>query len=131
MVDPATRSTLVVDPALDYDPASGTSFCPTAAAARHSTLIDVDLCLPLILIGHISTETASGLLAFVKQEAYSVARVLETHVHADHLSVRPSSCVCQGTSSRPLTRSLRFPRLLVSGKRCVAAAATLLLFPAG
>lgn len=58
VVDPVTKDALVVDPALDYDPASG----------------------------HITTETASGLIAFVAQQAYSISRVLETHVHADHLS---------------------------------------------
>lgn len=41
-------------------------------------------------VGHITTETASGLIAFVAQQAYSISRVLETHVHADHLSVRSS-----------------------------------------
>lgn len=59
--DPATRAAAVLDPALDYEASSGRS-------------------------GH---QTADQLVAFVKANALGVAWVIETHVHADHLSAAP------------------------------------------
>jgi len=59
--DPATRAAAVLDPALDYEASSGRS-------------------------GH---QTADQLVAFVKAQALEVAWVIETHVHADHLSAAP------------------------------------------
>ncbi|WP_079204331.1 MBL fold metallo-hydrolase [Pseudomonas sp. CC6-YY-74] len=56
--DPATRRCAIVDSVLDYDPAAGrTSF-----------------------------ENADRLIAYVRKQGLSVDWLLETHVHADHLS---------------------------------------------
>lgn len=56
--DPATRQAAVIDSVLDYD----------AAAGR---------------IGHAS---ADAMVAFVEAQSLDVAWVIDTHVHADHLS---------------------------------------------
>ncbi len=59
--DPETRRGVVIDPVLDYDPASG----------------------------YTGTETAQELVALVDREGVTVDWVLETHAHADHLSAAP------------------------------------------
>jgi glyoxylase-like metal-dependent hydrolase (beta-lactamase superfamily II) len=56
--DPIARRAAVIDPVLDYDPASGCT----------------------------SHEAADTLAAFVEQAGLRVEWILETHVHADHLS---------------------------------------------
>ncbi|KAL2136722.1 hypothetical protein VTI74DRAFT_1763 [Chaetomium olivicolor] len=58
VADPSTKSAVVIDPVLDFDPAGNA----------------------------VSTTTADGLLALVKEHGYTVDRLLETHVHADHLT---------------------------------------------
>jgi glyoxylase-like metal-dependent hydrolase (beta-lactamase superfamily II) len=58
VADPATKAAVIIDPVLDFDP------------ARNA----------------ISTESADGLLALVSEKGYTVERLLETHVHADHLT---------------------------------------------
>lgn len=58
VADPTTKAAVIIDPVLDFDPATST----------------------------ISTETADGLLALVSEKGYTVERLLETHVHADHLT---------------------------------------------
>lgn len=58
VADPATRIAAVVDPVLDYDPASG----------------------------RVWTEQAQILLAHVREHGLRVAWLLETHAHADHLT---------------------------------------------
>jgi len=59
--DPTTKRAAIIDSVLDFDPASGrTSFA-----------------------------SADEIIAFVKTEGLSVEWVLETHVHADHLSAAP------------------------------------------
>ena len=56
--DPATGSAVIIDPVLDYDPASGRT----------------------------SMESSDILLDLVESENLSVGWILETHAHADHLT---------------------------------------------
>ncbi|KAJ5669553.1 hypothetical protein N7462_010623, partial [Penicillium macrosclerotiorum] len=58
VVDPATCASVIIDPVLDYDPATQA----------------------------ITTHSADALLALVKEQGYRVDRILETHAHADHLT---------------------------------------------
>lgn len=59
--DPSTREAAVIDSVLDYDAASG----------------------------HTRRDSADALIAFVKSRGLEVAWVIDTHVHADHLSAAP------------------------------------------
>jgi len=59
--DPETRHAAVIDPALDFDAASG----------------------------YASTDTAQQLVDLVEAEGLSVDWILETHAHADHISAAP------------------------------------------
>lgn len=59
--DPATGRAAVIDPVLDFDPASGRT----------------------------STTSADQIVTFVKENDLTVDWILETHVHADHLSGAP------------------------------------------
>lgn len=56
--DPASKQCAVIDPVMDYDMASGRA----------------------------SYASADTLIAYVKQQGFTVQWILETHVHADHLS---------------------------------------------
>ncbi|EIN11986.1 Metallo-hydrolase/oxidoreductase [Punctularia strigosozonata HHB-11173 SS5] len=58
VADPSTSHAVIIDPVLDYDPASG----------------------------NISTTTAETLLTFIQGNGLKVQRILESHAHADHLS---------------------------------------------
>jgi glyoxylase-like metal-dependent hydrolase (beta-lactamase superfamily II) len=60
-VDPATRKCAVIDSVLDYDPNSG----------------------------HTHKHSAKRIIDFVRENGLEVEWVLETHVHADHLSAAP------------------------------------------
>jgi len=59
--DPATRKAAIIDSVLDFDPASGRT----------------------------STKSADEISAYVKENGFSAEWILETHVHADHLSAAP------------------------------------------
>ena len=59
--DPASRHCAVLDSVLDYDAASGRT----------------------------ATESADELIAFIRDQGLEVEWILETHVHADHLSAAP------------------------------------------
>ncbi|MCP5090571.1 MAG: MBL fold metallo-hydrolase [Gammaproteobacteria bacterium] len=59
--DSATARAAIIDPVLDYDPASGRT----------------------------STTSADQLIAYINDKGLSVDWILETHVHADHLSGAP------------------------------------------
>lgn len=56
--DPATRQAAIIDPVLDYDLASGQT----------------------------STANADALLAHLRAQDLQLQWILETHVHADHVS---------------------------------------------
>ncbi|KID74062.1 metallo-beta-lactamase domain protein, partial [Metarhizium brunneum ARSEF 3297] len=58
VADPSTMSAAIIDSVLDFDPASAS----------------------------ISTKSADGLLALIKDKGYKVDLILETHAHADHLT---------------------------------------------
>lgn len=58
VADPASRAAAVIDPVLDFDLAGGI----------------------------VSTQSADRILAAAEEQGLSVAWVIETHVHADHLS---------------------------------------------
>jgi glyoxylase-like metal-dependent hydrolase (beta-lactamase superfamily II) len=59
--DPATRKAAVIDPVLDYDPASGT----------------------------VDTESVEDILKAAAEQGVTIEWALETHAHADHLSGAP------------------------------------------
>ena len=59
--DPATRKAAVIDPVLDFDPASGRT----------------------------TTKSADNVIEHVREHGLDVDWILETHVHADHLSAAP------------------------------------------
>ena len=59
--DPTTRKAAIIDPTLDFDAKSGRT----------------------------GTRSAQAILDAVREEGVSVAWILETHAHADHLSAAP------------------------------------------
>jgi glyoxylase-like metal-dependent hydrolase (beta-lactamase superfamily II) len=59
--DPASRAAAIIDSVLDFDVAAGRT----------------------------DTKAADGLIAYVRQHDLKVEWLLETHVHADHLSAAP------------------------------------------
>ncbi len=59
--DPVTKVAAIIDSVLDYDAAAGRT----------------------------STKAADEVIAFVKERGFDVQWLLETHVHADHLSAAP------------------------------------------
>ena len=61
VADPETQQAAVIDPVLDYDHKSGTA----------------------------SVKSAAAILAKAKENGFTIGLVLETHVHADHLSGAP------------------------------------------
>lgn len=61
VADPETKQAAVIDPVLDYDHKSGKA----------------------------SAKSADAILARAGQEGFTIGLVLETHVHADHLSGAP------------------------------------------
>src|ERR1700730_17833613 len=58
VIDPLTHAALIIDPVLDYDPAAG----------------------------RIMTHSADAIANAIQAEELRVEWILETHVHADHLS---------------------------------------------
>lgn len=61
VTDPAKKICAIIDPVLDFDPASGRT----------------------------RKDSANAILAYVQREGFKVEWILETHVHADHLSAAP------------------------------------------
>lgn len=68
--DPGTGAAVIIDSVLDFDPHSGRT----------------------------STGSADRLIGFVREKGLRVERILETHVHADHLSA--ASCLKQRLGGR-------------------------------
>ncbi|KAJ5173119.1 hypothetical protein N7492_005712 [Penicillium capsulatum] len=58
VADPATSAAVIIDPVLDYEPATQ----------------------------RITTTSADTLLALAKDKRYQIKKILETHAHADHLT---------------------------------------------
>lgn len=58
VADVATAAAVVIDPVLDFDPASG----------------------------RVRTTSADAISAYIEQQSLDVVWILDTHVHADHLS---------------------------------------------
>lgn len=58
VADPNTLDAVIIDPVMDFDIATRT----------------------------LTTETADRLVSLVKKKGYRVVRILETHVHADHVT---------------------------------------------
>ncbi|HLW56649.1 MAG TPA: MBL fold metallo-hydrolase, partial [Bacteriovoracaceae bacterium] len=58
VMDTKTKDAVIIDPVLDFDPASG----------------------------EVSDSSATELINYVKTEGLNVRAILETHAHADHLS---------------------------------------------
>ena len=61
VVDPASKACAIVDSVLDFDPASGRT----------------------------RKASADAIIAFIGQQGLKTEWILETHVHADHLSAAP------------------------------------------
>lgn len=61
VADPSTKKAAVIDSCLDFDPAAGRT----------------------------RTQHAEQVMAFIRERGYQVEWILETHVHADHLSAAP------------------------------------------
>lgn len=58
VTDPSTKKAIIIDPVLDFNPASGAN----------------------------TTKTADRLLAFVEENGFEVVMLLDTHAHANHLT---------------------------------------------
>jgi glyoxylase-like metal-dependent hydrolase (beta-lactamase superfamily II) len=58
VADPSTSTAVIIDPVLNYDPATQA----------------------------ITTQSADALLSLVQENGYKISRILETHAHADHLT---------------------------------------------
>jgi len=58
VADPVAKRAAVIDPALDYDPAAG----------------------------HTGTRAADEVIAYLREQGWTLDWILETHAHADHLS---------------------------------------------
>lgn len=58
MADPSTLSGVIIDPKLNFDP----------------------------VIRAICSESADSMLSLIKQHGYKIDRILETHIHADHIT---------------------------------------------
>lgn len=78
IVDEETKVCAIIDPVLDYNPSSG----------------------------QVSSNSADALLTFIKENELVVSRILESHVHADHITAaaylqsklagKPPICIGQG-----------------------------------
>jgi glyoxylase-like metal-dependent hydrolase (beta-lactamase superfamily II) len=81
MTGPAVR-------AFFHDPTNTVSYLVWDRATKRAAMIDSVLDFD-VRSGCTGTQSAEALLAAAREEGVSVAWILETHVHADHLSVAP------------------------------------------
>lgn len=85
VADPATRVAAIIDPALDFDIRSGRTW----------------------------TEAADAIAGFVRTQGLTIAWILETHAHADHLSAAPylqkalGGAIAIGAGIRDVQRTFR------------------------
>lgn len=75
VADPSTQKAVIIDPVLDYDPATQV----------------------------ISYHTADSLLSMIEEKGYKVDKILETHAHADHLTAASylQDCLAERQGHRP------------------------------
>ncbi|AGT08602.1 MBL fold metallo-hydrolase [Paracoccus aminophilus] len=72
-----------------FDPATNTvSYIVRDPASTHVAIVDSVLDFDYAS-GHTDTRSADAIVAFVKEHGWITDWVLETHVHADHLSAAP------------------------------------------
>ncbi len=71
-----------------HEPTNSVSYLVWDAASRRAAIIDGVLDFDP-KSGYTGTHSAEAIVAAVRAEALSVAWILETHVHADHLSAAP------------------------------------------
>ncbi len=72
-----------------FDPATYTySYVVTDLASKHCAIIDSVLDYDPAA-GRTSYKSADRLIAYVREQQLQVDWLLETHVHADHLSAAP------------------------------------------
>lgn len=72
-----------------FDPATSTySYVVSDPATSHCAIIDSVLDYD-VATGRTATTSADRLIAYVREQGLSVQWLLETHVHADHLSAAP------------------------------------------
>jgi glyoxylase-like metal-dependent hydrolase (beta-lactamase superfamily II) len=58
VIDPKTKDAVIIDPVLDFDPASG----------------------------QVTDKSIAVVIEYIKRESLNIKAILETHAHADHLS---------------------------------------------
>lgn len=78
--DPATKQAVIIDPLLDYDHPSGM----------------------------VSTHSAERMLKAARTENLAIVRILETHVHADHLS---AAAFLKGQTDAPVCIGEHTPQI--------------------
>ena len=72
-----------------YDPGSSTlSYIVACETTGHCVIIDPVLDFDYAS-GTMSSQTADGVISYVREKNLSVDLILETHVHADHLTAAP------------------------------------------
>lgn len=89
MTDTATRMHIHPDVTAFFDPATNTiSYVVKDPASRACAIVDSVMDIDYAA-GRITYDNADEIIAFVEQNGLQVEWLLETHVHADHLSGAP------------------------------------------
>lgn len=89
MTDTATRMHIHPDVTAFFDPATNTiSYVVKDPASRACAIVDSVMDIDYAA-GRITYDNADEIIAFVEQNGLQVDWLLETHVHADHLSGAP------------------------------------------